>query len=183
MTYHEAFVAQGAREILLRASGCIPTIGGLPWLEKPPLPWWLVAAFGRLAGGVDETVARLPSVLAAMGLVVGVAVLAARHYGPTISLLAGAVQATTAWTVLRGRLAEADVLLACLVTWAIVAFDEILLAPAPRDPARIRRRDGARARWLFFGLLGATSLVKGIGFGAVIVLSVVAGRCSGSETA
>ena len=32
----------------------------------------------------------------------------------------------------------------------------------------------ARARWIFFGLLGATSLVKGIGFGAVIVLSIVA---------
>ena len=31
---------------------------------------------------------------------------------------AGAIQATTAWTVFRGRLAEADILLACLITWA-----------------------------------------------------------------
>ena len=38
-------------------------------------------------------------------------------------------------------------------------------SPAPR---------WRRARWMFFGLLGATSLVKGIGFGAVIVLSIVA---------
>ena len=126
LTYHEAFVAQGAREILDSGNWGYPTIGGLPWLEKPPLPWWLVASLGHCAGGVNETVARLPSALAAMGLVLGVAILAARHYGPGIGLLAGAVQATTAWTVMRGRLAEADVLLACLVTWTIVAFDRIL---------------------------------------------------------
>ncbi len=176
LTYHEAFVAQGSREILASGQWLYPTIGGLPWLEKPPLPWWLAAAVGRVAGGVDEAVARLPSVLAAMGLVVGVAVLAARHYGPTISLLAGAVQATTAWTVLRGRLAEADVLLACLVTWALIAFDEILCSADSSSPAAgpgaMRWRP---ARWVFFGILGATSLVKGIGFGAVIILSVVAG--------
>ena len=110
-------------------------------------------------------------------MVLGVAVLAARHFGPTISLLAGAVQATTAWTVLRGRLAEADVLLACLIVWSIVAFDE-MLAPAahdgPDNPGNPAPR-WRRARWLFFGLLGATSLAKGIGFGAVIVMSIVAG--------
>ncbi len=148
-----------------------PTIGGLPWLEKPPLPWWLTAALGRLAGGVDETVARLPSVLAATLLVLGVAAVAARDYGTGIGMLAGAIQATTAWTVLRGRLAEADMLLACLITWAIVAFDRMRDDPADPDA---RRAGWSWARWAFFVLLGATSLVKGIGFGAVLILSVVA---------
>jgi 4-amino-4-deoxy-L-arabinose transferase-like glycosyltransferase len=170
LTYHEAFVAQGAREILDSGNWGYPTIGGLPWLEKPPLPWWLAAGFGHLAGGVNETVARLPSALAAIGMVWGVAVLAARHYGPGIGLLAGAVQATTAWTVMRGRLAEADILLACLITWAIVAFDRVEAGVSP----------GGRAwrwnfgRWAFFALLGTTALVKGIGFGAVLILAVVA---------
>jgi 4-amino-4-deoxy-L-arabinose transferase-like glycosyltransferase len=100
--------------------------------------------------------------------VLGVAVLAARHYGPGIGLIAGAVQATTAWTVLRGRLAEADVLLACLITWAIVAFDRMI---EDDDEAGAGWR---RARWAFFVLLGLTSLVKGIGFGAVLILAVVA---------
>src|SRR5690348_133876 len=61
LTYHEAFVAQGAREIV--ASGCWwhPAVGGLPWLEKPPLPFWVVAALGWCAGDVTPTVARLPS--------------------------------------------------------------------------------------------------------------------------
>ena len=118
---------KGRREILHSNHWAYPTIGDLPWLEKPPLPWWLVAALGFCTGRVDETVERLPSAAAATLLVVGVAILAARHYGRRIGLLAGAVQATTAWTVVRGRLAEADILLACLITWAIVAFDRILV--------------------------------------------------------
>jgi 4-amino-4-deoxy-L-arabinose transferase-like glycosyltransferase len=183
LSYHEAFVAQGAREMLDSGVWAYPTIGGLPWLEKPPLPWWLTAALGRLAGGIDETVARLPSVLAAALLVIGVAVAAARHYGRGIGVLAGAIQATTAWTILRGRLAEADMLLACLITWAIVAFDrmreDVADQCAKTPPAPGGRSDAVptgwrRARWAFFLLLGATSLVKGIGFGAVLILSVVA---------
>ncbi len=170
LSYHEAFVAQGAREMLDSGTWAYPTIDGRPWLEKPPLPWWLVVAAGRIAGGVDEFVARLPSAIAAMLMVLGVAVLAARHYGPGIGLLAGAVQATTAWTVQRGRLAEADVLLACLITWAIAAFDRIGAdADEPAPGARWRR-----ARWAFFVLLGLTALVKGIGFGAALILAAVA---------
>ena len=145
LTYHEAFVAQGSREILDSGEWAYPTIGGLPWLEKPPLPWWLVAALGYYAGGVNETVARLPSVLAAIALVLGVAVLATRHYGPTIGLLAGAIQATTGWTVIRGRLAEADMLLACLITWTIVAFDRLLTNPVTKSGERSWQFNGAVA--------------------------------------
>jgi 4-amino-4-deoxy-L-arabinose transferase-like glycosyltransferase len=169
LSYHEAFVAQGAREMLDSGTWGYPTIGGLPWLEKPPMPWWLVAALGRCAGGVDETVARLPSAMAATLLVLGVAVAAARHYGPGIGVLAGAVQATTAWAAIRGRLAEADILLACLITWAIVCFDR--MSEAEADPRGVGWR---RARWGFFALLGGTSLVKGIGFGAALILAAVA---------
>ena len=42
-----------------------------------------------------------------------------------MGLLAGLVQATTSWTVLRGRLAEADILLACLVAATLLAFDHL----------------------------------------------------------
>ena len=170
LSYHEAFVAQGAREMLDSGVWGYPTIGGLPWLEKPPMPWWLVAGLGWCAGGVDETVARLPSVIAATLLVVGVAVAATRYYGSGVGVLAGAVQATTAWSAMRGRLAEADMLLACLITWAIVAFDRMSQSDAEGDA---RASGWRRARWGFFVLLGATSLVKGVGFGAALILAVV----------
>jgi 4-amino-4-deoxy-L-arabinose transferase-like glycosyltransferase len=176
LTYHEALVAQGAREILATGDWSYPTIGGLPWLEKPPLPWWLVAVLGYCTGGVTETVSRFPSALAAGTLVAAVALLATHHYGPRIGLLAGAIQTTTVWTVTRGRLAEPDVLLACLVTWAMVAFDRFYCAGAAADgkaATGIAPRRWNRARWAFFALVGSSALVKGIGFGAVLIVLVV----------
>src|SRR5271165_3817963 len=125
LTYHEAFVAQGAREILSSGHWSHPTIGGLPWLEKPPLPFWLVAGLGWFTGEVSPSVARLPSAAAAVIMVLGVALLATRYYGSAVGILSGAIQATTAWTVLRGRLAEADILLACLLVWTLLAFDRL----------------------------------------------------------
>ena len=72
LTYHEAFVAQAAREMIAWGDLLVPTLGGRPWLEKPPLAIWLVALSGRLAGGVGEAVARAPSAVAATLLVAGV---------------------------------------------------------------------------------------------------------------
>jgi hypothetical protein len=89
LTYHEAFVAQGAREMLAGGDGLVPTIGGRPWLEKPPLAHWLVATAGWAAGRVDEGVARLPSAVAAAALALGVATLASRRFGPGVGRLAG----------------------------------------------------------------------------------------------
>ena len=176
LTYHEAFVAQGAREILTSGNWMHPTIGGLPWLEKPPLPWWLVAGLGRSIGRISETGARFPSALAAISISIAVAVLGGRHYGSHIGLLAGAIQATTVWTVVRGRLAEADIFLACLIAWTMVAFDSMLNAPRGGLKEGLDMTTGHTVvRWTFFVLLGMTSLVKGIGFGAVLILAVVAG--------
>lgn len=177
LTYHEAFVAQGVREMLNSGNWVYPSIGGLPWLEKPPLPWWLVGAVAHGKQGVTETTARLPSALAAVMLVLGVALIATPHYGAWIGLLAGAVQATTAWTVIRGRLAEADIILACLITWAILALDR-LFADKSTNSLRCTGDLADHKRlwlWTFMVLLGATCLVKGIGFGALLVLSVVGG--------
>ena len=128
-----------------------------------------------MAGGVDETVARLPSAMAATMLVLGVAVAATRYYGAGIGVLAGAVQATTAWAVLRGRLAEADMLLACLVTWAIVAFDRMCDAEADSRGVGWRRALGV------LRLAGATSTVKGIGFGAAMTCRSWRSRCLASR--
>ncbi len=186
LTYHEAFVAQGAQEILESGNWWCPQIGGLPWLEKPPLPFWLAAGAGWWTGGVSAEAARLPSVLAGTLLVLGVVLLAQPRYGHRLALLAGAVQATTAWTALRAQLAEADILLACLMTWTLLAFDRLRIAVAipavaaipaavaiPVSPGSGPGRSIASWhvwRWLFFGLLSVSTLVKGTGFGAALVL-------------
>lgn len=159
LSYHEAIVAQQARELLTHGDWLVPTLGDRPWLEKPPLAAWLVAGAGWLAGGVDATTARLPSAVAAVLLAAGVAVVGTRLFGPRVGQLAGLVQLTTLWTVRHGRLAEVDIELACLLTWAIAAL--------------IRLRDG-RGRLAFFGILGATALAKGVGFGGALLLATTA---------
>src|SRR5262249_44448643 len=80
-------------------------------------------------------------------------------------------------TVLRGRLAEADILLACLIAWTLLAFDRLRASPAHNfdEGQKPTRSFGPWQvwRWIFFGLLGITSLVKGPGFGAALTLSVL----------
>ncbi|RUL85276.1 ArnT family glycosyltransferase [Tautonia sociabilis] len=165
LSYHEAIVAQGARELLAPGGDWLePTIGGRPWLEKPPLSHWMAALAGWALGGVDEAAARLPSALAAGMLAMVVAGLAGRHFGPSAGLLAGACQVTASWSILRGRLADADMVLALLVAASIAAFD------------RLRGPDGpaiSRWRWAFFLLLGGTSLAKGVGFGAALATAAI----------
>ncbi len=159
LTYHEAIWAQSARELMVVGDPGVPTLDGRPWVEKPPGGTWLIALAAKVAGRLDEGVARIPSVLAATALALAVASLAARRLGQGPGVLAGAVQLTTLWAVMRGRLAEPDILLAAVVAWTFLAFD------------RVRLGDSARWRWAFFGLLGTTALAKGIGFGAALVVA------------
>src|SRR5438045_9329186 len=60
--------AQVAREMLSRHDWVTPTLGGLPWLEKPPLYYWQAMLAYRLFGVVDWA-ARLPSVVDATILI------------------------------------------------------------------------------------------------------------------
>jgi 4-amino-4-deoxy-L-arabinose transferase-like glycosyltransferase len=166
LTYHEAIVAQGAREWLASPSATgwlVPTLGGQPWLEKPPMAHWLVALAGTLAGGIDETVARAPSAAMAGLLALAVGLLAARRFGREVGYLAAAVQLTTVWTLTRGRLAESDIHVTALLTASLLAFDAL------------RSRPESRARALACGiLLGATALAKGVAFGIVLAAATMA---------
>ena len=50
--------AEVAREMFARRDLITPTLGGLPWFEKPPLLYWMmIAGYGAL--GVSEYAARL----------------------------------------------------------------------------------------------------------------------------
>jgi 4-amino-4-deoxy-L-arabinose transferase-like glycosyltransferase len=159
LSYHEALVAQGAREMIAQdGNWMVPTIGGMPWLEKPPLAHWLVAAIGAFAGRIDETAARLPSAAAALFLAAFIMALATRHHGRAIGTLAAAVCLTTFWLIQRGRLADADIQLTAILAGTFWAFDGMRSDPARQKAWRVA----------FFALLGAASLAKGIGFGAAL---------------
>ncbi len=163
LTYHEAIEGQVAREMLAAGDWLVPTLGGRPWLEKPPLAYWSIAALGWLVGGVDEVVARVPGALAGWLTALAVLSLATRRFGGRIGLLAGLVQVSMVWLVTRARLAEPDGPLACLVAWSMVAFD------------RVRSGEVEARGWrgVFFALLGATAMLKGVGFGGALIAATV----------
>lgn len=63
--------AQVAREMLARHDWITPTLGGKPWLEKPPFYYWqAMLAYGLF--GVSDWAARLPSAVDATILVVAI---------------------------------------------------------------------------------------------------------------
>lgn len=95
-----------------------PTLQGEPWLEKTPLFYWLAGA-GFSVLGETETAARLPSVLALVGLVALTAFAGARLYGVPVGLHAGFVAGTSVLMFAYGRAASMDMLLAGTVTASI----------------------------------------------------------------
>jgi 4-amino-4-deoxy-L-arabinose transferase-like glycosyltransferase len=60
---HEGHFAGIAREMVLRGDWVTPTLNGAPYLNKPPLLYWLIATSYK-AFGIHEAAARLPIALA-----------------------------------------------------------------------------------------------------------------------
>src|SRR5262249_40217994 len=92
-----------------------PTLGGEPWLEKPPLYYWLAGVAVSLFGET-EWAARLPSVAAAVLLAFATALFGARLYGARAGLHAGFVLATSILPFAYAHAATMDMLLAATVT-------------------------------------------------------------------
>ncbi|MHB8253580.1 MAG: ArnT family glycosyltransferase, partial [Acidiferrobacter sp.] len=65
LNLNEGLYAEVARE-MLRHNLLIPRLDGLPYLEKPPLLYWLIMVSYKIFG-IGKFAARLPSALAALG--------------------------------------------------------------------------------------------------------------------
>lgn len=106
--------AEIGREMLLSGWNSMPTLGGVPFLEKPPLHPWVMAFCYRLFG-VSEGVARLPALLASIGAVLVAAALAFRLAGRSAAVTAAIVLATMVGFADVGHKAVNDALLMCFV--------------------------------------------------------------------
>ena len=107
-----------AVEMQRAASWVRPTLQGEPWLEKPPLYYWLAGGAFRFLGET-EAAARLPSLAALLLLTGATALWGARLYGSAAGLHAGFVAGTSLLPFAYGRAASMDMLLAAFVTVAI----------------------------------------------------------------
>src|SRR5262245_55182497 len=64
----EKRLAACVADIVYGHNWLVPNLCGRPRLEKPPLPYWIIASFSTLTGQLNEWVLRLPGVVA--GLVI-----------------------------------------------------------------------------------------------------------------
>jgi 4-amino-4-deoxy-L-arabinose transferase-like glycosyltransferase len=154
--------AQVAREMLDRGDWVTPTLGGTPWLEKPPLYYWQAMVAYKL-GGVSDWSARLPSVFDAFLLVLAMYLLV-RRIRPGLQLDAAVVLATTAGVAGFARAASTDMPLTAMFSIAMLAWYVWL--------------EGGQRRYLvaFYFSLALSALAKGpVGpFLAVVIILIFA---------
>jgi 4-amino-4-deoxy-L-arabinose transferase-like glycosyltransferase len=112
--------AQVAREMMERGDWVTPTLGGRPWLEKPPLYYWEAALVYR-AIGVSDVAARIPSAVDASLVVVAV-YLFFRKFRRGMAVDAALITASCAGMIGYARAASTDMPLASAFCIGMLAW-------------------------------------------------------------
>ena len=175
LTMHEARLPQLAREMLAAGQWLLPCSGERPWLERPPFPLWVTLLVGHAAGALDqEWIVRIPPVLMGWLTLLVVGWSGARLLGRKLGLLSAVALATMYEFYFYAGQAEDDIFLAFLAA-ACIAFFVATEFPIEAPPDARRHFLGNRPLtvWLFFIVLGATSLAKGPLVGAVEILAAI----------
>jgi 4-amino-4-deoxy-L-arabinose transferase-like glycosyltransferase len=115
----EARYAEVAREMRLLGHWSVPHLNGQIYSQKPPLFFWSIAFCGRLTGGLDETAARLPSALSAIGALLLVYRIGERFFGRRAAWVAAAAFATCFKVLWQGRFGQIDMMLTALVALGV----------------------------------------------------------------
>ncbi|MBV9275072.1 MAG: glycosyltransferase family 39 protein [Verrucomicrobia bacterium] len=108
----------------MAASGdwIVPRVGSVPYLRKPPLLNWLIAAGFELSGGRSEWAVRLPSALATLALALAMLIFGGRWLGLQGGFIAAVFFLTNLAIVESGRLAELEAVYIALTGIALVIW-------------------------------------------------------------
>jgi 4-amino-4-deoxy-L-arabinose transferase-like glycosyltransferase len=169
LTTHETVHCQNVREMIQGGDWIIPHYGGRVWMERPPLPFWITAAFVQVLGDTPA-VYRLPPLVLGWWCTMLVAWIASIFYGRSIGLASGLILATMHEFTHYSTGAEADMFLCAIVTSCIALFVHLEFARRPAEAESVRLV-GPRplAVLAFFLVLGLTNLAKGLFFGSIFV--------------
>jgi len=111
-----------AREMLRTGDFLLPTIYGEPYLSKPPLYFWAVAAVGAIRGTVDETTVRIPAAVAALLGAWAVVLFAPAQLPRVARHLAALLLLSGIPWLDKGNLGEIETLFCLLVFAALAAW-------------------------------------------------------------
>ncbi len=151
-TADEPRVAEIGREMALTGNWAVPTLNRKPFLEKPPLYFWSLAATFKIFG-VSDRVARIPSAIFGFGGVVSTFLLASMILGKRVGFLSAFILATSFEYFRVAHWLLVDSALAFFVISAMTAFMAGYLS----------ERHGRRFSFytLFYFFCGLAFLTKG----------------------
>jgi len=152
--------AEAAREMVASGDYVTLHVNGVRYLEKAPLPYWLVALSYKVFG-VSEFSTRLPTVLVILFSVVLAAAWAGRAFGHRAGVYAGLFVATSVGFYLFTRIFIPDALLSLLIASSLYFFLTAMDA-----------EHGAAWRWYAgYGLVALAVLTKGLVAVVIVGLS------------
>jgi 4-amino-4-deoxy-L-arabinose transferase-like glycosyltransferase len=121
----DAVHGQIARNMVQSGDWVIAHLDGVPYMEKAPLPYWLIAICYLLMG-VHDWVARIPTALAAVLLCFVTARYGAWAFGRRAGFYAGLALATSIGLFLFTRILIPDVMLTLAITVCFMAFQRVM---------------------------------------------------------
>ena len=121
----DAVHAQMARNMLTSGDFVTAHLDGVPYLEKAPLLYWMIAG-GYEIFGVHDWVARIPIALAAVGLCWLTAAFGIWAFGQRAGFYAGLCMATCIGLFLFTRVLIPDVMVTFTIALAMWAFLRVL---------------------------------------------------------
>ncbi len=147
-----------ARDMVLTGDWWVPRVGGDIYSDKPPLFFWLIAAFYKLTGSLKWSF-LLPSVLSGIGCTALVYDLGRRLWDRQTGFVAAGLLLLTVQFTWQARQAQIDATLCLLTTLSLYGLlRHVLLGPQWRWYA---------AGWAAAGL---GIITKGVGFLPLLVL-------------
>ncbi len=114
--------AEVTREMMASGDYLTPRVNGMPYDEKPPLLFWLIALVSAPVGEVNEWTARIPSVLSGLAVVLFTYALAHSLFGARVAFWSAIVLMTSFNFWWHARTARIDMLLAACMAAAIYGF-------------------------------------------------------------
>jgi len=150
----DAVHGQIARNMVNSGDWVIAHLDGVPYMEKAPLPYWLIAIC-YLFMGVHDWVARIPTALAAVLLCFVTTRYGAWAFGRRAGFYAGLTLATSVGLFLFTRILIPDVMLTLTITVCFVVFQRAM----NEDGEELHPR-----RWpvILGAALGVGVLLKGL---------------------
>jgi len=166
----DAVHGQIARNMVQSGDWVIQHLDGVPYIEKAPLPYWLIA-ISYLIFGVHDWVARIPTALASVLLCFAAARYGAWAFGRRAGFYAGLVLATCIGLFLFTRILIPDVMLTLTICISFMALQRAL--NEDEGEAHPRRWAAILAVALAIGVLlkGLLALVVPVG-GAFAYLAI-----------